>query len=91
MFYQGGPIDHFTHVPGPVSQWSSESDYNEACTAIMDLSYFRMLNNEMLKKDPHVVTEPAPFIILDSKSAVCMAKNGKDTKHTRNITIRMHF
>ena len=23
---------------------------------------------------------------MDSKSAVCMAKNGKDTKHTRHIT-----
>ena len=23
-FYQGGPIDHGTHVPGPVSQSSSE-------------------------------------------------------------------
>ena len=24
IFYQGGPIDHGTHVPGPVSQSSSE-------------------------------------------------------------------
>ena len=25
IFYQGGPIDHGTHVPGPVSQSSVES------------------------------------------------------------------
>ena len=25
MYYQGGPIDHGTHVPGPVSQSSAES------------------------------------------------------------------
>ena len=28
IFYQGGPIDHITHVPGPVSQSSKESKYN---------------------------------------------------------------
>ena len=32
IFYQGGSIDHGTHVPGPVSQSSAESEYNEACT-----------------------------------------------------------
>ena len=33
IFYQGGPIDHCTHVPGPVAQYSAESEYNAACTA----------------------------------------------------------
>ena len=28
IFYQGDPIDHGTHVPGPVSQSSAESKYN---------------------------------------------------------------
>ena len=28
IFYQGGPIDHVTHVPGPVSQSSAESENN---------------------------------------------------------------
>ena len=32
IFYQSGPIDHGTHVPGPVSQSIAESDYNAACT-----------------------------------------------------------
>ena len=36
-----------------------------------------------MNKDPYKVSEEAPLIILDSKSAMCMAKNGKDTKHTK--------
>ena len=35
IFYQGGRIDHGTHVPGPVAQSSAESEYNAACTARM--------------------------------------------------------
>ena len=35
IFYQGGPIDHGTHVTGPVAQSSAESEYNAACTAVM--------------------------------------------------------
>ena len=38
-----------------------------------------------------MVTKEAPLIVLYSKSAMCMAKNGKDTKHTRHITRRMRF
>ena len=30
IYYQGGPIDHSTHVPGPVAQSSAESEYNAA-------------------------------------------------------------
>ena len=26
VFYQGGPIDNFTYVPGPVDKYSAESD-----------------------------------------------------------------
>ena len=45
----------------------------------------------MLNKDPDIVPEEDPLILLDSKSAMCMAKNGKDTKHTRHIARRMNF
>ena len=38
-----------------------------------------------------MVPKEAPLIVLDSKSAMCMANNGQDTKHTRNISRRMHF
>ena len=56
IFYQGGKIDHGTHVPVPVSQSSAESEYNLACTAGMALAHFRMLIHEFLNKDPDIVT-----------------------------------
>ena len=57
----------------------------------MDLAYFRMLIHELINKDPDIFQEEAPLIVFDSKSAMCMAKNGKDTKYTRNISRRIHF
>ena len=57
----------------------------------MALAHFRMLVHELLNEDPDVVPKEAPLIVLDSKSAMCMAKNGRDTKHTRHIARRMHF
>ena len=46
ILYQGGAIDHCTHVPGPFAQPSAESEYNTSCTAGMDLSHLRMLIHE---------------------------------------------
>ena len=57
----------------------------------MALAHFRMLIYEFLNKDPEIVTKEAPLIVLNIKSAMCMAKNGKDTKHTRHIARRIHF
>ena len=91
IFYQGGPIDHGTHVPGPVGQSSAESEYNAEYTSGMALAHFRMLIHELLNKYQDIVPEEAPLIVLDSKSAMCMANNGKDTKHTRYISRRMYF
>ena len=31
------------------------------------------------------------MIVLDSKSSMCMANNGKDTKYTRHIARRMNL
>ena len=45
VFYQGRPIDHCTHVPGPVDEYISESEYNAAYTAGMALSNLRILNS----------------------------------------------
>ena len=91
VFYQGGLIDHFTRVPGPVAQSSAYSEYNAACTSVMYLAHFRMLNNELLNKDPDVDPEQAPLIIFDSKSSICMDNNSKDSKHTRHIDRRINF
>ena len=50
-----------------------------------------MLINELLNKDPDIVPEEAPLIFLARKSTMCMAKNCKDTKNTRQIARRIHF
>ena len=70
VFYQGGPIDHCTHVTGLVSQSSAESEYNAACNVGMALAHFMVPNNEFLHKDKDVVPEQAPITILD-KNNLC--------------------
>ena len=50
-----------------------------------------MLINEFLNKDPYIVPEEYPIISLDSKSAMFLSNNGKDTKHTSHISRREHF
>ena len=91
IFYQGGSIDHGTNFPGPVSQSSAKNDYNAACTAGMALSHSSMLIHKLLNKEPDIIPEEYPLIILDNKSTVCMAKNGNDTKHTRHMTRRVNL
>ena len=50
-----------------------------------------MLVHELLNEDPDMVPKEAPLIVLDRKYAMCRAKKGKDTKHTRHIARIMHF
>ena len=57
----------------------------------MSLAHFRMLIHEFLNKDPDIVPKEAHPIVLDSKSAMYMYKNGKDIKHTSNIARKIHF
>ena len=71
--YQCGPIDHGTHVPGPVPQSGAEIEYNTSCTAVMGLEHFRMLTHELLNKDPVIVPKEAPLVLLDSNSVMCIA------------------
>ena len=78
-------MDHITHVTGPISQTSSESEYNAACNTVTALAHFRMFIHELLNKYPDIVPEQPPIIILDRKSAMCMDKRGKDTKHASHI------
>ena len=91
IFYQGGKIDHVTYVPVPVAQSSAESEYNAAFTAVMDLAHCRMLIHELLNKYPYIVPEEDLLIILDIISAVCMDRNGKDTKNTSHISRRVNL
>ena len=57
----------------------------------MAVAHFRMLIHELLNKNQYIVPEEAPLIFFDSKSAMFMATNCKNTKHTRNIARRIHF
>ena len=57
----------------------------------MALAHFRILVHELLNEDPDMVPKESPLIVLNSKSAMCMAKNGRGTKHTRHISRSMHF
>ena len=57
----------------------------------MDSAHFRVLIHKLLNKDQDKFPEESLLIILDSKSAVCMAKTCKDTKHIRHIAIRVQF
>ena len=50
---------------------------------------FQDVNSRILNKNPDIVPEESPLIILDSKSAICMAKNGEDTNQIRQIDIRV--
>ena len=52
----------------------------------MALTRFRMLIHELLNENPDIFPEEAHLIVFDGRSAMCMANNGKDTKHTRHIS-----
>ena len=67
IFYQGGTIDHGTHVSLPFARPSAKSEYNAACAAVMALARFRMLIHEIFSKDQDKVPEEALLIILYSK------------------------
>ena len=57
----------------------------------MALAHLRMLIHEFLNKEEDIVPVAEIIIILDRKYDVCMAKNGKDTKHNRKISRRVNF
>ena len=57
----------------------------------MALAHFRMLVHELFNKDPDIVPEESPMIVLYSNHAMFMDNNCKDTKQARHITRGMHF
>ena len=91
VVYQGGTIDHFTYISGAFSQSSCEGGYNASLNAVMALLNLRVLNNQLFNKNPGVVPEQAPLIILDRKLSIFMANNGKYNKHTIHVTIGITF
>jgi len=89
LTYMGGVVDHSSNMPDPVALSSAEAEYNEGCTAFMAASHLCMLLCELEGiQDEDMGTTS---IYFDSKSAVAMGINYKDTKHTRHIMRRYHY
>ena len=57
----------------------------------MALARFRVLIHDFFNKDPDIVPQEAPIIILNGKSDFFMAKNGKDINHTSYFPRRVNF
>ena len=55
IFYHGAPIDHSAHVLEPVTQSSTESECNAACTARIYLAHLRMLIHELFNNNRDIV------------------------------------
>jgi hypothetical protein len=81
--YMGGVIDHSSNLPNPVALSSAEAEYNEGCLAMMATSHLRMPLAEFERTTDESM-EPTN-IYFDSKSAIAMGSNFRDTKHTRHI------
>jgi hypothetical protein len=81
--YMGDIVDHSSNMPDPVALSSAEAEYNAGCVAFMAASHLRMLLCEFegIKEEDKAPTN----IYFDSKSAIAMGANYKDTKHTRHI------
>jgi hypothetical protein len=87
--YMGGVVDHSSNTPDPVALSSAEAEYNEGCVAFMACSHLRMLLCEMEGIDESQLE--TTNIFFDSKSAIAMGSNYRDTKHTRHILRRYHY
>ena len=87
--YMGGIVDHSSNVPDPVALSSAEAEYNEGCVAFMTASHLLMLLCEF--EGVRDEDTPATSMYFDSKSAIAMGVNYKDTKHTRHIMRRYHY
>ncbi|MFN9981209.1 MAG: Ty1/Copia family ribonuclease HI, partial [bacterium] len=75
--YMGDIVDHSSNMPDPVALSSAEAEYNAGCVAFMAASHLRMLLCEFegIKEEDKAPTN----IYFDSKSAIAMGANYKDT------------
>jgi hypothetical protein len=89
IMYMGGIVDHSSNMPDSVALSSAEAEYNEGCVAFMAASHLRMLLCEF--EGVRDEDTPATSMYFDSKSAIAMGVNYKDTKHTRHILRRYHY
>jgi len=87
--YMGGVVDHSSNLPNPVALSSAEAEYNEGCLTMMAISHLRMLLAEL--EDSTEDSLAPTNIYFDSRSAIAMGINFRDTKHTRHILKRYHY
>jgi hypothetical protein len=89
LFIWGGVVDHSSNLPIPVALSSAETEYNKGCLAMMATSHLHMLLAELVGTSDESL-EPTN-IYFDSRSAMAMGSNFRDTKHTRHILRRYHY
>jgi len=87
--YMGGIVDHGSNIPDPVALFSAEAEYNEGFITFMAASHLWMLLCEFNGTQDECT--PPTSIYFDSKSAIAMGANYRDTKHTRHIMRRYHY
>jgi len=87
--YMGGMVDHSFNMPDPVALSSAEAEYSEGCVAFMSASHLRMLLCELEGTTDEKM--PPMTIYFNSKSAIAISANYKDTQHTRHIMRCYHY
>jgi len=86
--YMSGIVDHGSNMLDPVALSSAEAEYNEGCITFMAASHLPMLLCEFNGTQDE--STPPTTIYFDSKSAIAMGANYRDTKHTCHIMRRYH-
>jgi len=87
--YMGGVVDHSSNLPEPVALSFAEAEHNIGRIAFMAASHLRMFLAELEGIEESEL--PPTTMYFDSKSAIAMGENYKDTKHTRHIMCRYHY
>ena len=93
---QGGPVDHSSHLPIPVTMSSGEAEYIAAVTTCMRASHLRMLTYYLRHlgtpeyDGDNLKCQPAR-IIIDNEAAISVAKFKKDTAGNRHVARRFHY
>ena len=85
----GSLVDSASFVPSPIALSSAEAEYNACAFAITAALHTKQLFNSFSHRHPDSPVTIALFV--DSKSAICMMNNDKDTKRTRHIERRINF
>jgi hypothetical protein len=89
VFVRGSLVDGASFVPTPIALSSAESEYNAGAHATTGSAHIRQIHNSFHGRDPDaLLTIP---MIGDSTSAIAIASNERDTRHTRHILRRIHF